>query len=102
MPVAEPALRMRRTQRERRASTRARIIDATITGLAERGYQATTTRRVAELAGVSPGTLAHHFPSRLDLITSTLEEIGQRLAHDLHSRLVGAPLDGPLRSAAIL
>jgi AcrR family transcriptional regulator len=69
----------RRSQRERREHTRAQLVAATITCIAEYGYQATTTRRVAEIADVSLGALAHHFPSRLDLITSALDEVSQRM-----------------------
>lgn len=69
----------RRTQRERREQTRARLIEATITCLARHGYQATTTRRVAEIASVSLGALAHHFPSRLELITGALDEVSHRM-----------------------
>jgi AcrR family transcriptional regulator len=78
----------RRSQRERREQTRAQLVAATITCIAEHGYQATTTRRVAELADVSLGALAHHFPSRLDLITSALDEVGQRLTAELRERIV--------------
>jgi AcrR family transcriptional regulator len=77
----------RRSQRERREHTRAQLIAATITCIAEHGYQATTTRRVAEIADVSLGALAHHFPSRLDLITSALDEISQRMTVDLPARI---------------
>jgi AcrR family transcriptional regulator len=100
--VADSPPTARRTQRERREGTRARIIEATITTLAHRGYQATTTRAVAELAGVSPGTLAHHFPTRLDLIARTLDEVGQRLAHDLQTRFAEIAPQHPDRTGAIL
>ena len=73
----------RRTQRERREQTRARLFEATITCLAQHGYQATTTRRVAEIAAVSLGALAHHFPSRLDLITGALDEVSHRISQAL-------------------
>lgn len=73
----------RRTQRERREQTRARLVTATITCLAEHGYPATTTRRVAEIADVSLGALAHHFPSRLALVTSTLDEVSRRMSVEM-------------------
>ena len=80
----------RRTQTERRESTRVRLLDATITCLLEAGYAGTTTRRVGEIAGVSQGTLRYHFAHRLDLIVSAVEHIGEtrvaeirELAHDL-------------------
>jgi len=81
----------RRSQRERREHTRAQLVAATITCIAEYGYQATTTRRVAEIADVSLGALAHHFPSRLDLITSALDEVSERMTADLPARVEACP-----------
>ncbi|MDX8151991.1 TetR/AcrR family transcriptional regulator [Patulibacter brassicae] len=65
----------RRTQEERRAETRGKLLDATIRSLVEVGYAATTSRRVAELAGVSRGAQTHHFPHRLDLIAEAYEHL---------------------------
>ena len=68
----------RRTQADRTAATRAKLLDATIGCLVELGYAATTGREVAARAGVSRGAATHHFPRRLDLIVSAVDEIGQR------------------------
>src|SRR5215831_6278257 len=68
----------RRTQAQRTAATRAKLLDATIECLAELGYSATTSAAVALRAGVSRGAQTHHFPRRLDLIVSAVEEIGAR------------------------
>ena len=87
MPMATSPSSGRRTQRERREHTRGRLVAATITCIAEHGYQATTTRRVAEIADVSLGALAHHFPSRLDLVTSALDEVSQRMTASLPERI---------------
>jgi AcrR family transcriptional regulator len=71
----------RRTQEERRAETRGRLLSATIECLLEVGYAGTTTRRVTELAGVSQGAQTHHFPRRVDLVTSAFEHLAaERLA----------------------
>jgi AcrR family transcriptional regulator len=43
---------------------RARIRDAAIRLFAERGIAGTTVRDIAQLAGVSPGLLRHHFGSK--------------------------------------
>lgn len=53
-------MRVRRTQAERSAQTQARLIDATIRCLIERGYSGTTTTAVCERAEVSHGSLLHH------------------------------------------
>ncbi|MGE4424901.1 MAG: TetR/AcrR family transcriptional regulator [Solirubrobacteraceae bacterium] len=65
----------RRTQEERRAETRRRLLDATIQSLVDVGYAQTTSRHVAELAGVSRGAQTHHFPHRLDLIVEAYEQL---------------------------
>ena len=70
----EAPARARRTNRERTATTRARVLNATIEQLAEQGYAATTTVEVAERAGVSRGALVHHFPTRSDLVLSALDK----------------------------
>ncbi|MFZ3268217.1 MAG: helix-turn-helix domain-containing protein, partial [Mycobacterium sp.] len=62
------------TQQARRDQTRARLIEATIRSIADHGYPATTTRQIAESAGASLGAIAHHFPARVDLIATALEE----------------------------
>jgi AcrR family transcriptional regulator len=65
----------RRTQDERRERTRAKLLDATIESILEVGYAGTTTRRVAELAGVSQGAQTHHFPRRVDLVGAAVERL---------------------------
>jgi AcrR family transcriptional regulator len=83
----------RRTQEQRRAETRAKLLDATIASLLEVGVAATTTRRVSELAGVSMGAQTHHFPHRGDLLAAAAERIADQrvarlraLARDLPGR----------------
>jgi AcrR family transcriptional regulator len=84
--TAEPdgAAGARRTQEQRRAETRAKLLDATIESLLAVGYSGTTTRRVSELAGVSLGAQTHHFPHRTDLLAAAAERMAeQRLARML-------------------
>ena len=68
-PTAVPP---RRTQAERSATTRARILNAAINCLYKQGYGATTTVSVAANAKVSRGAMLHHFPSKADLMLATL------------------------------
>ena len=49
------------TQTERRKATRAAVLEATIESLVTHGYAATTTARVADIAGVSRGAAPHYF-----------------------------------------
>lgn len=88
------ATRPQRTQVERRAETRAKLLDATIESILEVGYAQTTTRRVAELAGVSAGAQAHHFPRRVELVAAAAEQLVERRIEDGRrraKRIGGAP-----------
>jgi AcrR family transcriptional regulator len=69
----------RRTQAERSAATRAKLLDAALECLAELGYAGTTTTVVAERAGVSRGAQLHHFPARAALVAAAVEHLYARL-----------------------
>jgi AcrR family transcriptional regulator len=45
-------------------TARARIRDAALRLFGEHGFEAATTRRIADTAGVSPGLVRHHFGSK--------------------------------------
>ena len=49
-------------------SSRELIMSATLRLIAQEGIDAVTHRRVAEIAGVSPGTTTHHFAGRKGLL----------------------------------
>ncbi len=68
----------RRTQAERRSTTVAALVDATVALLGELGYARTTTAEIGRRAGVSQGGLFRHFESRLDLIVAAAEEVRSR------------------------
>lgn len=85
MPTTAPRRPRRRTQAERSASTRARLIDATLACLAERGFAGTTTVAVCERARVSHGSLLHHFRTRERLLGAALDAVTERL----RARVVG-------------
>ncbi len=59
----------RLTAEERRQS----IIDAVIGLFAEKGFDGTTTKELAQTAGISEALLFKHFPSKHALYTSVLE-----------------------------
>jgi AcrR family transcriptional regulator len=65
----------RRTNVERTAETRGRLIDATIELLYRGGYALTTTISVARKARVSRGAMMHHFSSRAELLLVVAEHI---------------------------
>jgi len=68
----------RRSQAERRESTIARLLDATIISLSTQGYARTTTSGVCKRAEMSQGALFRHFPTRALLIAAATEELCRR------------------------
>jgi AcrR family transcriptional regulator len=72
--------RARRTQAERSAAMRERLLDATVECLVSYGYAGTTTPRIAEVAGVTRGAQIHHFRSKEDLVVAAIEHLAQQRA----------------------
>jgi len=81
----------RRTQEERRAATRAALLDAALVCLVEHGYEGTTTGRVCERAGVSRGAHQHHFGTRPELVAAALEELAMRRLEDIRGEVASLP-----------
>jgi AcrR family transcriptional regulator len=67
--VGKPGQR-RRTQSERRASTQAALLDATIQTLRELGYAKTTTTEIVARAGVSQGSLFKYHATKEALLSA--------------------------------
>jgi AcrR family transcriptional regulator len=82
--------RVRRTQEERSAGTRARLLDATVASLVEVGYAATTTTEVCARAGLSRGAQLHHFPTRADLVVHAVAHLAKRRADEVRLELRGS------------
>ena len=91
----------RRTQAERRASMRARLLDATIDCLSRLGYSRTTTTEVAERAGVSRGAQLHHFPTKAELVTNAVERLFERRHAEFVRAMAGLPAGADRPAAAI-
>lgn len=75
--------RVRRSQQERSAATRAALLEACARQVAKVGYAATTTSAVAAEAGVSRGALQYTFQDRSDLMIAVVQEGYERLVDDL-------------------
>ena len=82
------------TQAERRAATRARVLDAAEPLFAEQGYEATSTDEILAAAEISRGALYHHFPTKL----AVFEAVFERVSEAAIARAVrgGAASDSPL------
>lgn len=91
--VKSPAEPIRRTQAERHAETRRRIIDATVACIDSLGYPRTTMQKVARRAGVTVGAVQHHFPSKAELLAAVLEDGFLHASFEReHVRFAGKPL----------
>ncbi|MBD3916679.1 TetR family transcriptional regulator [Nocardioides hwasunensis] len=62
---------------------RARLLDATLELLVERGFAGTSTTLVSERAGVSRGAQLHHFPTKNALVVAAVEHLTERRGAEL-------------------
>ena len=88
----------RRTQAERRAETRARLLASARRTFARDGYHATSLDRVSENAGCTKGALYDHFGSKEGLFLALLDQqfatrIEQAQQADSHPPSKAMPFD---------
>lgn len=101
-PSAVLALRpARRSQEQRSAATRERLVAAAIECIARVGYVETTTSLIAQHANVTRGALQHHFATKSDLMVAVIDRVSAELnlRFDV-AGLAAAPLEQ--RVAAIV
>jgi AcrR family transcriptional regulator len=67
--------RERRTQAQRRATTRRALLDAARYLFAERGYHGTAAEEIVRRAGLTRGALYHHFEDKKDLFRAVVDEM---------------------------
>ncbi len=94
-------MELRRTQEERSATTRARLLDATVAALIESGYAGTTTTEVCARAGLSRGAQLHHFPTRADLVVNAVAHLAKRRADEVRRDFAGAASSGDRLARAL-
>lgn len=108
---------IRRSQQERRDTTQALLLDATIACLAELGYAGTSLPVVCHRAGVSRGAQTHHFPTKTALVVAAVGRLTAAGVESLDRDLAAASaapdaleaflagiwrtLDGPLFETAL-
>jgi AcrR family transcriptional regulator len=93
--------RVRRTQAERTATTRTALLTATVECLVERGYRGVTTTHVAHRAGVSPGALLHHYPTKADLLCAAVGHLFDQRNAEFRKTMADLPPGSVRGSAAI-
>jgi AcrR family transcriptional regulator len=81
----------RLTQPARVEAMRNRLLDATIDSLAGSGYSGFSTNDVVRRAGVSRGALAHHFPTKADLVAAAADRLIELRAAEFRQRFDAIP-----------
>ena len=81
-------------QADRTRAMRARLLEATVELLVERGFAGTSTTLVSERAGVSRGAQLHHFPTKNDLVVAAVEHLTERRGAELAAGRRRAAADG--------
>ncbi len=92
MAPATTPRRRRKTQAERRAETRAALLDATIECLVTYGYAQTTTGRIAEIAGVSRGAQIPYFRTRAEMVGAAIARLAEERVKAVHDRFARGPV----------
>ena len=92
---------MRVPQEERTRAMRARLLEATVELLVERGYAGTSTTLVSERAGVSRGAQLHHFPTKQDLVVAAVRHVTEVRGAELAASARSLP-PGARRTRAVL
>ncbi|GMU03956.1 TetR/AcrR family transcriptional regulator [Corallococcus caeni] len=101
MPRRPPPSRRRAPRQERAQATCDAILTATARVLLRDGYEAASTNRIAQEAGVSVGSLYQYFPSKEGLVTALMEQHRARTLADFEAGLVplaGQPLPVAMRA----
>ena len=65
----------RRTQAERRATTKRALLDAARSLFAEKGYHEAAAEEIVGRAGLTRGALYHHFEDKKDLFRALVDEM---------------------------
>lgn len=71
-----------------------RILDAARDVLIDRGYEGASTNRIAEVAGISPGSLYQYFPNKDVIIAAVIDDYTDDIARTVTSHIaqhIGTP-----------
>jgi AcrR family transcriptional regulator len=93
-PPPPPSRSSRRSQAERSTESRERLLSAAIRLLKDGGYSAASVKAIAAEAGMSLGSLQHHFPTKAKLMTAVVERLAEkRLAtYQAQAEVIADPL----------
>ena len=91
----------RRSNAERTAATRRKLLDATIDALVELGWAGTSTTEVVRRAGVSRGAQVHHFPTKDELVLAAVEHLLLRRVEEFADAFAGLDAADRTHGAAL-
>lgn len=72
--MTTPASRPRRSQADRSAATRAKVIEAARDVLCAQGYSGATMHAIRDAAGMSLGAIQHQFPTKAKIMAAVAAE----------------------------
>jgi AcrR family transcriptional regulator len=84
----------RRSNAERAASTRGRLVKTARRQFTERGYSSTTLAEIVKLSGLTTGALYYHWASKEDLLADVIHSVYGDFARRLRS--VTDPTSSPI------
>ncbi len=88
VPSAPDAPGRRRTQAERTAATRGRLLQAGRGLFAANGYATVSTQAIVDAAGVTRGALYHQFGDKAGLFAEVYEEVERDLVVAISARIL--------------
>ena len=86
-------------KQQRSKATVAAIIEATTQLLVEEGFHHLSTNRIAEVAGVSVGSLYQYFPNKEAVVSAVVDEFADRQFEILATELADFDLDADIDTA---
>jgi AcrR family transcriptional regulator len=101
-----PATKPRKTAVQRRSrATVGALVEATARILVRDGFDKASTNRIAEVAGVSVGSLYQYFPSKEALVAAVIERHRQQIRHAIHDEMAAVfalPVERAVRALVTL
>jgi AcrR family transcriptional regulator len=89
----------RRSQGERRSSTRAALLAAGRELFGTRGFADVPAEQIVRTAGVTRGAMYHHFGDKTELFAAVFEQLEAEITADLADALADVPPDVLLPAA---